>query len=542
MAQAIRSISIAKGYDPRDYVLVAFGAAGPQHACAVARELDIRRVLVHPDASVLSALGIGLADVTRHRTAAVYQPLEEPSLARTRTILAELARQARADVQAEGVAAERIVAHRSLDLRYRGTDVPLTIAEPADGNFVAAFTAEHRRLYGYVHAGRPLEIVAARVQAVGKAETVLPPSGAARPHAAAPHGTRTLYYSGQWHTAGLYFRDRLAAGATIDGPALIVEPLTTTIVDPHWQATVLTGGELSLTATSTTSPSLPLSPAPTLSADPVLLEVFNNHFSAIATQMGLTLRNTATSVNVKERLDFSCAVFTPAGDLVVNAPHIPVHLGAMSETVKRIIADNPAMQPGDVFVTNDPYRGGSHLPDVTVITPVFGNDPAPPRLLFFTASRAHHAEIGGITPGSMPPFSTRLAEEGVLIRNFKLLDRGVSRLEELRALLSAGPSPSRSVATNLADITAQMAANQQGAADLLRLIATHTLPVVQAYMQHIQDAAERKMRLALSRLPAGRRNSPIIWTMARHSTSPSPSRPTPRPSTSPARGRSCRET
>jgi 5-oxoprolinase (ATP-hydrolysing) len=249
--------------------------------------------------------------------------------------------------------------------------------------------------------------------------------------------------------------------------------------------------------------------------------------------MGVTLRNTSTSVNVKERLDFSCAIFTATGDLVVNAPHIPVHLGAMGQTVRQVIADNPNLRPGDVFVTNDPYRGGSHLPDVTVVTPVFGEEefkvqsskfkveqPSPtlnlepgtlnststsPPLLFFTASRAHHAEIGGITPGSMPPFSRSLAEEGVLIRNFKALDAGVSRLDALRELLAGGDLPSRSPDTNLADITAQMAANQQGAEDLRRMIGQHSLPVVLAYMRHIQQAAERKLRAALARLPAGRR-------------------------------------
>ncbi len=237
-------------------------------------------------------------------------------------------------------------------------------------------------------------------------------------------------------------------------------------------------------------------------ADPVMLEVFNNQFAGIARQMGITLRNTAGSVNVKERLDFSCAIFTTSGDLVVNAPHIPVHLGAMGETVRNIVAANPLIRPGDVFVTNDPYRGGAHLPDVTVVTPV--HDEKSGRLLFFTASRAHHAEIGGIVPGSMPPFSRNLAEEGVLIGNFKLLDQGRPRLDELRQLLLAPPYPSRAVEDNLADIAAQMAANRQGARDLLAMVARYSWPVVAAYMNHIQKAAERKMRLALAKLGDGR--------------------------------------
>ncbi len=248
-------------------------------------------------------------------------------------------------------------------------------------------------------------------------------------------------------------------------------------------------------------------------ADPVMLEVFNNQFAGIAEQMGITLRNTAGSVNVKERFDFSCAIFTTSGELVVNAPHIPVHLGAMGETVRNIVAANPVIRPGDVFVTNDPYRGGAHLPDVTVVTPV--HDEQDGRLLFFTASRAHHAEIGGIVPGSMPPFSRNLAEEGVLIGNFKLLDHGRPRFDELRQLLLAPPYPSRAVEDNLADIAAQMAANRQGARDLLAMVERYSWPVVAAYMGHIQHAAERKMRLALSKLPDGSYRFADAWTTAR---------------------------
>ena len=546
MAQAIRSVSLAKGFDPRDYVLVAFGSAGPQHACAVAAELGIRQVLVHPDAGVLSALGIGLADTVKHRAAGVYRPLGEAA-PQLEDIFSRLSREATGDLVEDGARPEEISVARSLDLRYQGTDAPLAIAEPNGGDYAAAFAAEHRRLYGYEQPQRRVEVVAARVEALRRAETVLPRSMRVALHRPEATETRPLYCDGRWLEAPLYQRGSLAAGAAIAGPAIIVEPLTTTIIDPGWECEVLSGGELllaregesvgegegppeprlgrSLALPADAAPRTPR-PEPRLLPDPVLLELMSNHFTAIATQMGITLRNTATSVNVKERLDFSCAIFTSAGDLVVNAPHIPVHLGAMSETVKAIIADNPAMQPGDAFVTNDPYRGGSHLPDVTVVTPVFA---APVQgstfqvqsqcaatlnlergtlnpVLFFTASRAHHAEIGGITPGSVPPFSRNLAEEGVLIRNFKLIDAGRSRLDELRRLLAAGPHPSRSPETNLADIAAQLAANQQGAADLGRLVDQYSLPVVQAYMRHIQDAAHRKLQAALARLPPGRRD------------------------------------
>jgi len=519
MAQAIRSISLAKGYDPREYALVAFGAAGPQHACAVAAELNIRRILLHPDAGVLSALGMGLADVVKHRSAGVYRPLTALSQAELAALFERLAGEATQDLRDDGAFSQRMSLVRSLDLRYQGTDAPITVEEPPAGDYLAAFIAQHQRLYGYVQKGRPLEVVAARVQAIAPASWSLPPSRSSDRQQPIIEATLPLWSGGQILRASVIRRDRLVPGTLVHGPAIIVEPLTTTIVDPGWTGEMLTGGELLLTVFRGREGEAPAEPAigegeapaePRLRGsvalpiqpDPVLLEVFSNHFTAIATQMGITLRNTATSVNVKERLDFSCAIFTAAGDLVVNAPHIPVHLGAMGETVKCLIADNPHMQPGDVFVTNDPYRGGSHLPDLTLLTPVYSH--AGERL-FFTANRAHHAEIGGITPGSMPPFSRNLAEEGVLIRNFKLLDGGQTRMEELRAILTSGPYPSRSPDTNLADITAQVAANQQGALDLAALVDRYAEPVVLAYMRYIQDAAERKMRGALARLPGGRR-------------------------------------
>jgi 5-oxoprolinase (ATP-hydrolysing) len=516
MAQAIRSVSLARGYDVREYVLVAFGSAGPQHACAVARELGMKRVLIHPDAGVLSALGIGLADIVKHRARAVYQPFDH-CRGGLDELFDQLARDASADVRDQGAMGD-IEVQRSLDLRYVGTDASLAVAEPVDGDFAAAFAADHRRRYGYIHKGRPLEVVAARVQAVGRTSNRLATSKMLTPTDTRPVGTHQLYVEDSYESVPLFDRAELPPGAQIDGPVVVVEPLTTTIVDPGWRLNVLSGGELLLEHITSAAPHSPLRvPSSNIPADPVLLELYSNHFTAIATQMGITLRNTSLSVNVKERLDFSCAIFTASGDLVVNAPHIPVHLGAMGETVKRILADNPDMQPGDVFVTNDPYRGGSHLPDVTVVTPVFevagtlrvpsiavhGTRSVPTTLMFLTASRAHHAEIGGITPGSMPPFSKNLAEEGVVIRNFKLVAAGIEQFASLRKLLSAGPHPSRAVEANLADITAQLAANQHGALDLQQLVTQHSWPVVAAYMQHIQMAAETKLRQALAGLSPG---------------------------------------
>jgi 5-oxoprolinase (ATP-hydrolysing) len=512
MVKAIQSISVAKGYDPRDYVLVAFGGAAGQHACAVARELCMRQVLLHPDAGLLSAYGIGLADVTRHRACGVYEPYSEEAVAGLSPRFDEMADDARREVLAEGIDPSRIEIRRSLDLRYKGLDACLTIAEPTSASFAEAYAAEHERLYGYRREGQPLEIVAARVEVVGHSPQE-PPLGLAVGTRAAPATTAAWFDAVEYPTA-VYDRATLAPGETIEGPAIIHESSSTTVIDPGWRGEIVGTGALVLSdrmgrAAGPVAGRPPIADS-SAAPDPVLLEIFNNQFAGIAEQMGITLRNTASSVNVKERLDFSCAIFTATGDLVVNAPHIPVHLGAMSETVQCLLEDfggdgDGGLRPGDVLVTNNPYRGGSHLPDVTVVTPVFelgGGDP--PRLLFFTASRAHHAEIGGIRPGSMPPFSRNLAEEGVLIRGTKLVDCGRSRLDEFRQLLLSGKYPTRNVADNLADVEAQVAANHRGAGDLGWLVERYTLPVVLAYMRHIQAAAERKMRLALGRLGGGR--------------------------------------
>jgi len=501
---------------------VAFGGAAGQHACAVARELGISQVLIHPDAGILSAYGIGMADVVRHRFAGVYEPYSEERVAGLKPLFDELAEQGRREVLAEGVPGGRIEVRRSLELRYRGLEATLNVHEPAAGTYADAYAAEQAQLYGYAQAGRDLEIVAAHVEVVGRAGHEPPPRPPAERRPVMPEHSTETWFEGRPHRTGVFTRAELRPGHTFPGPAVVCEPSATTVVDPGWEAGVLPGVEVLLhkaatggradTSATGGRDSVPGAtngrdsvPGATngrgFMPDPVMLEIFNNQFAGIAGQMGIMLRNTSSSVNIKERLDFSCAIFTPAGDLVVNAPHIPVHLGAMSETVRAVVAENPRIGPRDVFVTNDPYRGGAHLPDVTVVTPV--HDPAGGRLLFFTASRAHHAEIGGIVPGSMPPFSKNLAEEGLLIDNFKLVDRGRSRLDELRRVLSAGPYPSRAVDDNLADVTAQVAANHQGARDLGRLVERYTLPVVEAYMRHIQDAAERKMRRALSRLPDG---------------------------------------
>jgi 5-oxoprolinase (ATP-hydrolysing) len=511
MAAAIRRVTIAKGADPTDYVLVAFGAAAPQHACAIARELGIRQLLNHPDAGVLSALGIGLADVARHRSQGVERPLDAASLADVRGQLDALQRDAVAEVRSEGVPAARVGARRSLDVRYRGVDSYLTIPWPDDDDFPNAFAAAHRQRYGYTQDDRPLEIVAARVEAVGRVANELPPSERRPPRKPKPVRSTSAYFETDRREVQVFERTRLVAGDRISGPAIVTEDLSTTLIDPGWEAEVLTCGELLLTDVSDCG--LPIADCGLSNLirnpkyeirnrpDPAMLEIFNNLLMSIASQMGVTLANTASSVNVKERLDFSCAIFTADGRLVANAPHVPVHLGAMEETVRHIIAANPDLVPGDVIATNDPFAGGSHLPDITVVTPVFDLKTGERR--FFTASRAHHAEIGGTAPGSMPPLSKNLAQEGVLIQNLKIVAAGESHFDKLRRVLTSAQYPTRDVAANLADVAAQVAANQQGMNDLLALVERFSWRVVRDYMDSVQDAAEKKVRLALSRFPAG---------------------------------------
>ncbi len=449
---------------------------------------------------------MGMADVTRHRARGIYRPYTAASVAGLETSFAAIVVEALADVIAEGVAPNRIEIRRTLELRYQGVEPTLVIRAPYGADYAADFAAEHHKLYGYVHAGLRARDCRTRVEVCGRSATSPPASQHVAPHTSAATAHAPMYSSGRWQQAQIFTRRQLVPGDAIFGPAMIAEASSTTVIDPGWRAEVLSQGELLLERTSaSTTPQTNLRETaghPTDLADPVLLEIFNHRLAGIADEMGVTLRNTASSVNVKERLDFSCAIFTAGGDLVVNAPHIPVHLGAMSETVKRVLADNPQLWPGDVLVTNDPYHGGSHLPDVTVITPVHD---AMGELRFFTASRAHHAEIGGIAPGSMPPGSRNLAEEGVVIRNFHLFTAGEPHWNELGQLLAAGPYPSRDVATNLADITAQVAANRRGARDLDALVERYTWPVVSAYMEHIQHAAAEKVSRALARFTPGTR-------------------------------------
>lgn len=493
MARAVRSISVAKGANPSDYVMVAFGGAAAQHACAVAEELGIRQVLNHPDAGILSAYGIGRADVVRHAASGVDVKLAEADWGWMDKEFDRLFCEPIDEVVGTGCLREQIDLVRSVDLRYVGTDTALNVAWGSEVLLRGGFEQQHQKLFGYIHANREIEIVAIRVQVVGKTAQKSVSSQSCVECECAPEHFATACFGGDAIETPVYQRDRLQAGARLVGPAIVADRHSTIVVEGGWQAELLSEGELLLTRQegdeSATERSAP---------EAVMLEVFNNLFSGIAEQMGHVLRRTSGSVNVKERLDYSCAVFTADGELVANAPHVPVHLGAMGATVRTIIAERPEMFVGDVYVTNDPYRGGSHLPDVTVVTPV--HDPASGELLFFTACRAHHAEIGGVRPGSMPPRSQNLAEEGVLISNFALVENQMHREQQLRELLSAGPYPSRRVDENLADLRAQVAANRQGANDLLALVEQYSFSVVQEQLRGIQRAAETKVRLALAKL------------------------------------------
>lgn len=506
MVQAIRKVSVAKGYHPTEHALVCFGGAGGQHACSIARSLSIARILIHPFAGILSAYGMGRADVRAIRQTSVLAPLSDRTLSDLGPIRDQFAQETATEVMAQGITAEHIQAPVvSLELRYAGTDSSLMIAESDSEPFQQQFENEHRRLFGFIRPDATIEIATLRLETTGTAaqSAVSGPTERSVVSKESAHmETVDVFFSGRFRNAVVRHRDSLQPGDTVDGPSIICEATSTTWVEPGCRAEVTSSGTLSIEVTGDDVSEKSDAVVSASSPDPVQLEVFSNQFVSIAEQMGETLRRTSTSTNVRERLDFSCALFDADGRLVVNAPHVPVHLGAMGETVQSIMKHHPTMKPGDVFVTNDPFRGGSHLPDVTVITPVFTDDrmTADLRPDFFVANRAHHAEIGGIAPGSMPPFSTSLADEGVLIRSRLLIHGGQSCESEIRTLLESGDFPSRSVDDNLADLAAQAAANTCGANLLCQLAQEHSAAVVQQYMRHLQSAAADRMRLCLTRL------------------------------------------
>ncbi|MFF0300941.1 hydantoinase B/oxoprolinase family protein [Streptomyces sp. NPDC004562] len=507
IANAVKRISVQKGHDVTRYALTTFGGAGGQHACKVADSLGIRTVLVPPMAGVLSALGIGLADTTAMREQSVEAPLEPGSMGGVLKTADDLEAAARTELLDEDVPADRIKVSRRAQLRYDGTDTALTVELTEPGAMRRAFEERHRATYSFT-LDRPIVVEALSVEATGITEppdlSALAPPGTAREDGPEAPRTVPLHTGGTWRDVPLHRRERLAPGASVTGPAIIAESGATTVVDDGWRAGAPDGGHLVMERVTVTESS-----ELDTKVDPVLLEVFNNLFMSIAEQMGARLESTAQSVNIKERLDFSCALFDPDGNLVANAPHIPVHLGSMGTSVKEVIRRRDGrMRPGDTYAVNDPYHGGTHLPDVTVITPVFGTDPSTDTegdqsILFYVASRGHHAEIGGIAPGSMPANSQTIDEEGVLFDNWLLAENGRFREEETLRLLTEAPYPSRNPTTNLADLRAQIAANRKGADEVARMIDDFGLDVVQAYMRHVQDNAEEAVRRVIDALDDG---------------------------------------
>jgi len=500
MANAIKHISVERGYDVTEYTLCCFGGAGGQHACLVADALGMTRVFIHPFAGVLSAYGMGLADVRALRQQAVEARLDEASLASVSSTFAVLESSARDDVARQGIPAERIACHRTMHVKVEGTDTTIEVPAGGLGDIVADFERRYAQQYGFLMPGKALVIEAVAVEAVGRTESAgdRPPAFAPRAAALARIATHRVYTAGGFRDAAVYAREDLRPGDAIPGPAIVKEPNATTVVEPGWRAMLTPRDDLVLERVEEARRAHAIG----TTADPVLLEVFNNLFMAIAEQMGVTLANTATSVNIKERLDFSCALFDAQGSLIANAPHMPVHLGSMGESVRTVIDRRTGtMKPGDVFVLNAPYNGGTHLPDVTVIAPVFLASEATPE--FYVASRGHHADIGGITPGSMPPDSSHVDEEGVLLDNVQLVAEGRFLEDEMRAILKSGRYPARNADQNLADLRAQVAACAKGADELAKMVAHFSLPVVRAYMKHVQDNAEESVRRVLGALRDG---------------------------------------
>ena len=502
MAQAIKVVSVRRGYDVTRYLLNCFGGAGGQHACLVADALGMTTVLIHPFSGLLSAYGMGLAEVRAVRQATLDEPLERAE-GGVRRLGEALAGPCLAELKGQGVDASAVRVSVAAHVRYAGTDTTFEVpaysyggdapAEDHLAGMAEAFDAQHRQRFGFVDTGKPLVVEMVSVEAVAPGAHVEDASPPATGEATMGESAR-FFSGGDWREAQILRREAMRPGHDLPGPAIVIEANQTVVVEPGWAARLTDKNHLILRRVT------PLAPrtAAGTTADPVMLEIFNNLFMSIAEQMGFTLQNTAYSINIKERLDFSCAVFDAKGQLVANAPHMPVHLGSMDSSVEAVIKGNAQIRPGDVYVLNAPYHGGTHLPDITVCTPVF--DEAGKTILFWTASRGHHADVGGLSPGSMSPFANSIEEEGVYIDNFKLVEQGRFREAELVELLTGGAYPVRNVVQNVNDLKAQVAANQKGAAELAAAVRDFGLEVVQAYMGHVQDNAAESVRRMLKGL------------------------------------------
>ena len=511
MANAIKKISVQRGYDVTRYALNCFGGAGGQHACLVADALGMESVLIHPLSSLLSAYGMGLADIRSVRQQAIEEPLGRQARWNFQMAALELTRDVMQEVLSQGVPIMDIMVHARAHIRYAGTDTPLIVdAYTTSANkkkrqergrgmaslrrMKLAFERAHKAQFGFIDRNKELVIEAVSVEAVGGGAAFKEkPRELKRTKLPSPARRTRFFSDGKWHRAAVYTREQLVPGNKVKGPAIIIEPHQTVVVEHGWQAELTAKNHLVLRRVQ----KLKRTRAIGTHADPVMLEVFNNLFMSIAEQMGVALQNTAYSVNIKERLDFSCAVFDGNGSLVANAPHMPVHLGSMDRAVETVIRENKGkVRPGDVYAINAPYNGGTHLPDITVCTPVFDGK----KILFWVASRGHHADVGGISPGSMSPNATTIEQEGVYIDNFKLVDRGRFREKETYALLEGAKYPARNPLQNVNDIKAQIAANEMGVRELRKMVRYFTLPVVHAYMQHVQDNAAESVRRVIDRL------------------------------------------
>jgi 5-oxoprolinase (ATP-hydrolysing) len=500
MANAIKKISVQRGYDVTRYTLNCFGGAGGQHACLVADALGMESVLIHPLSSLLSAYGMGLADIRSVRQQAIEEPFGDKARKTLESVARRLARAAIDEVAGQGVAKNKIALHVRAHIRYAGTDTPLIVDAGRDAKLASlqsmksAFERAHKAQFGFIDRAKALVIEAVSVEAIGGGATFREKTRKITRAKLLPPARRTRFFSnGKWQRARVYTRNTLAPGQKIKGPAIIIEPHQTVVVEHGWQAELTAKDHLVLRRVQ----KLKRTRAIGTHADPVMLEVFNNLFMSIAEQMGVALQNTAYSVNIKERLDFSCAVFDANGSLVANAPHMPVHLGSMDRAVETIIRENRGkIRSGNVYAINAPYNGGTHLPDITVCTPVFDGG----KILFWVASRGHHADVGGISPGSMSPNATTIEQEGVYIDNFILVERGRFREKETYQLLTGAKYPARNPLQNVNDIKAQIAANEMGVRELRKMVRYFTLPVVRAYMRHVQDNAAESVRRVIDRL------------------------------------------
>ena len=498
MANAIKKISVLRGYDVSEYTLCCFGGAGGQHACLVADALNMKQIIIHPYASVLSAYGIGLADIVVDRQQSIEQVLDEPLLDELEKLFNQLQQDGIEELKKQSNNDTNSTCKRFLRLRYQGSDTALTVSYASHESVIVQFEQTHQKRFGFISSKNDIVVEAVEVEVIGQTS---PPIEIKNLDAGIQQSkvdaVNDCYIDDQWQTAPFYHRNSLAVNELINGPAVIFDSTNTVVVEPGWRSNLTAENNLMLERYLERKASKAIG----TDVDPVMLEIFNNLFMYVAEQMGTVLENTAVSINIKERLDFSCAIFDITGSLVANAPHVPVHLGSMSESIKTVIREQGHdMTPGDAYILNAPYNGGTHLPDITVIKPVFSEQR---ELLFYTAARGHHTDIGGTTPGSAPANSVIIEEEGIVIDTFKIVENGRFREQEIHHLLTSGRWPARNPKMNIADLKAQMAACEKGAEELNKTVNHYGVKTVHAYMKHVQNNAEESVRKALSVLKDG---------------------------------------